>query len=319
MRKRVIVWTSIFTSIISAVATIFGFFLTNKLMYMKKKEDDFIYNRELTSKRFDEAWYTAVNKLERWIPSKNGYSLKAIFIEPLETSNYVIICHGVTENKINSLRFVRMFERLGFNSVVYDHRRHGDSGGKTTSFGYYEKMDLQAIVEAVRERAGENAVIGIHGESMGAATTLLYAGSIVDDADFYISDCAFSNFEEQVYHIMTQTTPLRSSLAIRFANFFLKFRDGYTLNLVSPIDVVDKIEKPVLFIHSLEDDFILPKMTEDLYEKKRGPKMLKLFDIGAHAKSFNENSKEYEEIVSDFLKQYDLLGEENPIQTFTNN
>ena len=67
MRKRVIVWTSIFTSIISAVATIFGFFLTNKLMYMKKKEDDFIYNRELTSKRFDEAWYTAVNKLERWI------------------------------------------------------------------------------------------------------------------------------------------------------------------------------------------------------------------------------------------------------------
>lgn len=276
-------------------------------MYMKKKENDFILNREITSKRLDEAWFNAVNKTEQWVESKNGYSLKAIFVEPLETNNYVVICHGVTENKINSLRFVRMFERLGFNSVVYDHRRHGDSGGKTTSFGFYEKVDLQSIVEAVRERAGKDAVLGIHGESMGAATTLLYAGSIIDDADFYISDCAFSDFEQQVYHIMTQTTPLRTSLAIRFANLFLKLRDGYTLNLVSPIDVIDKIEKPVLFIHSLQDDFILPKMTEDLYEKKQGPKTLKLFDIGEHAKSFNENSKEYEQVVADFLQENGLL------------
>ena len=307
MKKRVIIWTSIFTSVLTAIATFFGFFVTNRLMYMKKKENDFILNREITSKRLDEAWFNAVNKTERWIESKNGYSLKAIFIEPLETKNYVVICHGVTENKINSLRFVRMFERLGFNSVVYDHRRHGDSGGKTTSFGFYEKIDLQSVVEAVRDKAGRDAVLGIHGESMGAATTLLYAGSIIDDADFYISDCAFSDFEQQVYHIMTQSTPLRTSLAIRFANLFLKLRDGYTLNLVSPIDVIDKIEKPVLFIHSLQDDFILPKMTEDLYEKKQGPKTLKMFDIGEHAKSFNENSKEYEQVVADFLQENDLL------------
>ncbi|MCZ8532250.1 alpha/beta hydrolase [Psychrobacillus psychrodurans] len=307
MKRRVIIWTSIFTSVLTAMATFFGFFVTNRLMYMKKKENDFILNREITSKRLDEAWFNAVNKTEQWVESKNGYSLKAIFVEPLETNNYVVICHGVTENKINSLRFVRMFERLGFNCVVYDHRRHGDSGGKTTSFGFYEKVDLQSIVEAVRERAGKDAVLGIHGESMGAATTLLYAGSIIDDADFYISDCAFSDFEQQVYHIMTQTTPLRTSLAIRFANLFLKLRDGYTLNLVSPIDVIDKIEKPVLFIHSLQDDFILPKMTEDLYEKKQGPKTLKLFDIGEHAKSFNENSKEYEQVVADFLQENGLL------------
>ncbi|WP_313891056.1 alpha/beta hydrolase [Psychrobacillus sp.] len=307
MKKRVIIWTSVLTSVLTASTTVLGYVFTNKLMYMKKKEDDFILNREITSKRLDEVWFNEVNKTEKWIESKNGYSLKAIFVEPLETKNYVIICHGVTENKINSLRFVRMFERLGFNSVVYDHRRHGDSGGKTTSFGFYEKIDLQAVVEAVRARVGEDAVLGIHGESMGAATTLLYAGSIKDDANFYISDCAFSNFEEQVYNIMRQTTPLRSSLAIRFASLFLKMRDGYTFNLVSPIEVVDKIEKPILFIHSLQDDFILPKMTEALYEKKIGPKTLKLFDIGAHAKSFNENSEEYEQVVADFLLENKLL------------
>ena len=45
-----------------------------------------------------------------------------------------------------------------FNSVIYDHRRHGDSGGKTTSFGYYEKIDLQAIVDKIREEIGEEAI-----------------------------------------------------------------------------------------------------------------------------------------------------------------
>lgn len=307
MRKRVIVWTSIVTSLLTALTTLLGFIATNRLMYIKRKEPDFILNREISEKRLDQAWYDAIKKEEVWIDSKNGYQLKSIFIQPHDTKNYVIICHGVTENKINSLRFVRMFERLGFNSVIYDHRRHGDSGGKTTSFGYYEKMDLESVVDALRERVGDGGIIGIHGESMGAATTLLYAGSIRDDADFYISDCAFSDFEKQVHHVMMQTIPIKSMLTVRLANMFMKLRDGYTFRMVSPIDVVDHIEKPVLFIHSWPDEFILPYMAQDLYDKKQGAKELKMFDKGAHAKSINENPDEYEQTVLDFLTKYELF------------
>ncbi|MFC4354521.1 alpha/beta hydrolase [Chryseomicrobium palamuruense] len=307
MRKRVIIWTSVVTSLLTALTTLLGFVATNRLMYIKRKETDFILNREISEKRLDQAWYDAIKKEDVWIESKNGYQLKSIFIQPHDTKNYVIICHGVTENKVNSLRFVRMFERLGFNSVIYDHRRHGDSGGKTTSFGYYEKMDLESVVDALRDRVGEGGVIGIHGESMGAATTLLYAGSIRDDADFYISDCAFSDFEKQVHHVMMQTIPIKSMLTVRLANMFMKLRDGYTFRMVSPIDVVDQIEKPVLFIHSWPDEFILPYMAQELYDKKQGAKELKMFDKGAHAKSINENPEEYEETVHDFLTKYDLF------------
>lgn len=306
MRKRVIIWTSVVTSLLTALTTLIGFVATNRLMYIKKKEPEFILNREISEKRLDQAWYDAIKKEEVWIESKNGYQLKSIFIQPHDTKNYVIICHGVTENKVNSLRFVRMFERLGFNSVIYDHRRHGDSGGKTTSFGYYEKMDLESVVDALRDRVGEGGVIGIHGESMGAATTLLYAGSIRDDADFYISDCAFSDFEKQVHHVMMQSIPIKSMLTVRLANMFMKLRDGYTFRMVSPIDVVDHIEKPVLFIHSWPDEFILPYMAQELYDKKQGAKELKMFDKGAHAKSINENPEEYELTVHDFLTKYEL-------------
>jgi fermentation-respiration switch protein FrsA (DUF1100 family) len=307
MKRRILWITSILWSILTASAAIFGFVFTNRLMYLKKKDDAFILDREITAKRFDEVWFNTVNKTEKWIDSPNGYPIKAIFLEALDTKNFVVICHGVTENKINSVKYARLFERLGFNSVVYDHRRHGDSGGKTTSFGHYEKMDLQAVVKAVHDYAGENAIIGIHGESMGAATTILYAGSVEDHAHFYIADCAFSDFTDQLLYLMKKETPLRTRYAIKLADVFLRVRDGYSMKLVSPREAVKHIEKPVLFIHSLPDDFILPEMTKELYELKNGPKQLKLFENGPHAQSFNQNPEEYEKTVADFLYTHELL------------
>lgn len=305
--KKKLLWTSaIVSSILTAVAAIAGFIASNRLMYVKKKDEQLILERETSAKRYDEVWYANVPKTEQWIESENGYPIKAIFLEPHDTNRYVIICHGVTETKVNSFKFARMFERLGFNSVVYDHRRHGDSGGKTTSFGHFEKIDLKAVVKALKLHVGKDLFYGIHGESMGAATTLLYAG-MEDTADFYISDCAYSDIYEQVLHVMKTTTPLRTTLALRLASLFMKMRDGYSISTVSPREIIKNIEKPVLFIHSANDDFVLPKMSEELYALKQGPKEFKLFAEGAHAQSFNKNPEEYEETVAAFLMNYGLL------------
>lgn len=200
------------------------------------------------------------------------------------------------------MKYARMFERLGFNAVVYDHRRHGDSEGKTTSYGHYEKFDLQAMVQAVRETIGNDALLGIHGESMGAATTILYAGSLESNADFYISDCAFSNFPDLLTSIFKDS--LIPKYTIPFANVFLRLRDGYSLSEVNPLKAVIDIEKPVLFIHSAPDTFIPADMSKQLYEAKKGSKMLKIFEKGAHAKSFNESPLEYEQTVAKFLHDY---------------
>ena len=304
MKRRFLYITGIIGSIYSAILTVLGFYAANRLMFMKVKDHDLIVKREIIAKRFDEHWYETVRKEDFWVDSPNNYQLRAVFLQPLETTRTVIICHGVTENKINSIKYARLFERLGFNSVIYDHRRHGDSGGKTTSFGFYEKIDLNAVVSTVRDRIGKRALLGIHGESMGAATTILYAGEFEEEADFYIVDCPFSDFTEQILHILRTSTPLRSSMTLRAANLFLKIRDGYTTSLVSPRQVIKSIKKPMLFIHSMEDDFILPEMTKELYELKEDNKMMKLFDKGAHAKSFNENPEEYEKEVSHFLHRF---------------
>ena len=306
MHKKVLFFSSIATTLVASATALSGYLLSNKLMYIKQKDPAFILERETKAKRFDKAWFDTCPKETISIESKNGYTLSGIFLKPLTTNDTIIICHGVTENKFNSIKYARMFHNLGFNTVVYDHRRHGETGGKTTSYGYYEKLDLQQIVTYVREQIGPHAKLGIHGESMGAATTLLYAGDVADEADFYIADSAFSDFRQLLYCIMKNSIAIELKLAVYVTDLLLRLRDGYTSKRISPIAVTPNIVKPVLFIHNKLDTFIPASMSEDLFAAKTGDKMLHLFDVGDHTQAYNETPDEYEKVVSEFLQRYVL-------------
>jgi uncharacterized protein len=280
-----------------------GVYFSNRIMYMKKKEEDFIQNREITAKRLDMKRFAELPKSEITITSPSGYGLKCLFIEPNKTDKWIIISHGVTENKINSIKYMNIFLKRGFNAVIYDHRRHGESGGKTSSYGHYEKFDLKAVVDELKSRKGPGITIGIHGESMGAATLLLYAGMLEDACDFYIADCPFSDFEDQLKHQIKKEVKLPPWTILPIGRAFIKIRDGYWTSEVSPISVIKNIKKPILFIHSLPDTFIPADMTKKLYQEKTGPKQLYLAPYGVHAQSYNENSQEYQEAIDQFLKE----------------
>ncbi len=291
---------------IGTIITLFvslGLFFTNKVMFIKKKSDEDIFNREVGEGRFTLDEYNTLPKSNISIPSKFGYSIHGWFVKSTNQKKFMIICHGVTMNKINSIKYMKLFLNRDWNVILYDHRRHGESGGRTTSYGHYEKFDLQAVVNWVKREFGEDILLGIHGESMGAVTTLLYAGMVEDGADFYIADCPFSDFKEQLRYRLKEEYRLPSFFVLPISNFILKLRDGYRIEDVSPISVITKIKSPILFIHSEKDDYILPEMTKELYKVKPGPKKLFLAKNGKHAYSFGDNKEDYEAAVDEFLKE----------------
>jgi len=279
-------------------------YFTNRLMYMKKKDEDLILQREKEAGRYNPDEFESLPKRDVDIPSPFGYMIKAVLVEPHETNRYIIISHGVTETKINSIKYANLFLERGFNALIYDHRRHGESGGKTTSFGHYEKFDLKTVVDWLKKEKGPELELGIHGESMGAATMLLYAGLLEDGADFYIADCPFSDFKEQLAYLIKKDFKLIPELLLPVGDALLRLRDKYSIRNVSPISVIENIKHPVLFIHSRKDDFILPSMSKDLFEHKKGPKMLYIAENGRHAQSFNENRADYERVIDEFLQKY---------------
>lgn len=283
-----------------------GFYLSQRILHIAKKAEESITERETTAGRFDASVYKQLPKEEVWVTSTDGTRLKSVFITPYPGKPYVIFCHGVTEHKINSVKYMNLFLKRGFNAVIFDHRRHGESEGTVTSYGHFEKEDLKAVVDELLQREGPGARFGIHGESMGAVTLLLYAGTVEDKASFYVADCPFSDFREQVRHQIKRELGFSPPFFMTIAEWAVWLRGRYKLAELSPLEAVESIQKPVLFIHSKEDDFILPNMTEALFQAKSGPKQLFMAENGGHAQSYNENPDDYERALDQFLSEFNL-------------
>ncbi|RSK27728.1 alpha/beta hydrolase [Bacillus sp. HMF5848] len=283
-----------------------GLYVTNQMKYIAKKPDEEIINREITDGHFSKDELTHLAKTDVKIQSPYGYNLNGWFFEQPYSNHYIVICHGVTVNNYNSIKYAKLFHKKGWNVLTYEHRRHGKSGGDTTTYGYYEKNDLKAVMDWVKKKAGDESVIGIHGESMGAATMLLYAGTIEDGADFYIADCPYSSFDEQLAFRLKVEHNIPRQLVMPFAKLALTVREGYSFKDISPIQYIENIESPILFITSETDDYIPPQMTINLYKRKKGAKAIVLMPNGLHAMSLTNNREQYEEVIDDFFAEHNM-------------
>lgn len=244
------------------------------------------------------------------IKSPYMYDINVLEIPKKGSRKWVILLHGVTVTHRYMMDLAYFYNSLGFNVLAWDSRNHGDTGGSDITYGYYEKYDLKAVVDFIRNR--EEAVntpditLGLHGISMGASILLAYAAFVRDDCDFYVADCPYSDFRKQVGDVSQRTLKLPDFImkAIMFfttvfSRMFFKY-DMKNLNIASKID---KVYNPVMFVNCRDDDYIDPAMTEELYAKCASEsKELLLFDEGGHAGAYPLHRKEYEEAVKKFLK-----------------
>lgn len=218
-----------------------------------------------------------------------------------EIKKVAIVCHGHTWNRINSYKYARIFYDLGYSLVLYDHAYFGLSDGKYTTLGYYECHDLSAVCDMVRDRFGKNAIIALHGESMGAATVLGVLG-LRNDITMVVADCPFSNTMKYYREVCLESTHLPGFPIVDFANAMSKRRYGYDFTKYNPIDSVATSNTPICFIHGKADKFIYPKHSEDMYKVcKNSLSELHLVDGAGHARSHVTDPQGYRKIVAEFV------------------
>jgi alpha-beta hydrolase superfamily lysophospholipase len=213
-----------------------------------------------------------------------------------------ILCHGLGYAKYSGIKYAKMFFRLGYRVIIYDHRNHGYSGKAHTSMGFYEKYDLKKLVDWCYKRYGENCTIVTHGESMGAATVLMHLG-IDHRVDYAIADCAYSDLTQLLCHQLKQYYHLPCFL-IPIESFLTYLRAGFWYNEVSPIRVARYSMTPVLFIHGKIDNLVPADMTRQMYHNKKRNKAMYLVAGAKHAGSYCKNKEGYEKVVELFLKRY---------------
>ncbi|MGM0508679.1 MAG: alpha/beta hydrolase [Fusobacteriota bacterium] len=270
-----------------------GYYFSEKILKIRRRTSEEVYAMELENNSFLHEDFQMIEKEKIRIQSEEGYEIDGYYISlNNKEKRTIIFSHGVGVSKYISVKYMNIFLNRGWNVLIYDHRSHGDTPGKYVTYGYYEKYDLKKIVDWAKNRVGKDIILGIHGESMGAAIAIQYAG-MEDGADFYILDCPYSDFREQVKYRLKEDYKLPAFLIVDIANLFLKLRAKFRLEDIKPIDFVKNINSPAFFIHAMEDSYIKKDMTEILYENKPGYKKLYLAENGGHAEAYAENKEEY--------------------------
>ncbi len=254
-----------------------------------------------------KAWVKIIQKNYVKINSPYKYKINALEIKNNNKDRWIILLHGVTLNHKSVLDLAYMYSIRGFNTFLWDSRNHGESEGENISYGYYEKYDLQVVVDYLRKNHGDNIKIGMHGISMGAGILLSYASGVRDDCRFYIADCPYSNFYNQAFTVAKKTIKMPRFIIrpiMFFAKIFIKRLFKFDLAKIDIAGKIHKIKNPVLFINCRDDDYIDPKMTEELYNKCNSDhKRIIWFDEGGHGGAFTKNRTEYIDGIEKFLEE----------------
>jgi fermentation-respiration switch protein FrsA (DUF1100 family) len=283
-----------------------GFYFSRKVIYIPLKKIEKILEYESQDPSFDMEWYERLNKEDVSVSSPFGYTISGTFIRNDKSDGRtVIFCHGVTVSRMSMIKYTSMYYKRGWNLFLYDHRRHGKSGGKTTTYGYFEKHDLKAVVDYIRNKAGDSAIIGIHGVSMGAATLLQYAG-MEDKADFYIADCPYSNLWELLAYLLKRDYHLPPFPLMQIADLFIRLQAKFGIKSVNPYSDTKNINNPVLFIHGEADYYVPASMSVEMRKAKKGPGELYIVPGAGHAEAMREDPKAYENAIFSFLEKAEI-------------
>jgi|GEM_PF-76695 len=283
--------------------------------------DQEIFEKVVNAKEYDEEYYRSLDHEELLIPSENGYNVHAILYKN-NSNRFVVYTHGVRWNHMGGYKFMELYYSLcGFNVLIYDCRRHGKTGGKDITWGYYEKYDVKACVNYLYDTYGDDIIIGVHGESVGASATIEYLG--IEDQKpirFIIEEGGFSDINKLFSKVIKQVLKTRGKIILFIANILSKLKKGYYFSDISPEKVISKIETPMLFIHGDADDLVPLSMAVDLYNKKKeGYKELYVVKGGKHSKSYYADAKGFMCTIIKFLINIKILNQDFEHYDFLHN
>jgi alpha-beta hydrolase superfamily lysophospholipase len=181
--------------------------------------------------------------------------LRGWFIESPGARATIVLVHDVEGTRADDeqglLALQRDYVRRGFNVFSFDLRGHGESTGRRDGLGAAERLDVQAAVAYARRRTGRLPIL-LHGFGLGASLSIAVAARGIDVAAV-IADSPFTSMRA---YLRLRSSRVPAHL-FRLACVFSRRLFNANPNELRPIDVVDRVDVPVLFVHA-EGDPVVP-------------------------------------------------------------
>ena len=240
---------------------------------------------------------------EDWtLESFDGLKLHARKFSPAESSNrWAILVHGYGRDSTFAYDYAEEYLKRGWNVLIPDLRAAGESEGQFITMGALESRDVFDWEEKVVSENPDAKII-LHGVSMGAATVMLTAALEPKNLYAVVEDCGFTSAYEMFTSQLEKIFGLPEYPVMPFANFVCKIKTGIKISDAAPIDVIDKIKVPILFIHGDADKLIPIEMMERLFDKAVVLKEKFIVAGAGHADAKPKNPAAYFNRVFKFLE-----------------
>lgn len=168
----------------------------------------------------------------------------------------MVLLHGIGSCKEALLPFADTLARHGYNSILYDSRAQGESGGTNCTFGYYEKYDVLAYIHAAQNRFGHIGPIGIFGSSMGAAVAI-QAMALDHGIRCGIVESPFATLRQVIYQYWKRMFLLPLRFIPNEALDVSEKIAHFSADSVRPEESAKLITQPVMVVHG-DDDKRIP-------------------------------------------------------------
>jgi len=217
------------------------------------------------------------------IKNKRGLTLECSHFEPVnriaKELPCVIYLHGNCSSRIEALQTVDVLLPSNITMFCFDFSGCGLSEGEYISLGWYERDDVEAVIDYLR-KSGNVSTIGVWGRSMGAVSAIMHAdrdpsiGGMVLDSPF--SDLRL--LAEELVKNNSKIPKLIVSGAMALIRSTIKTKAKFDINNLVPMNHVEAGFVPALFVAAKSDAFIDQHHAKDLYEKYGGDKNIILVE-----------------------------------------
>ncbi len=304
-------------AIISVLGVIFLFFIMLYVMYYiafgspHKKQNDY-YNLPLgggftelgekTIKLIDTLVKEPFEEIK--IKSFDNLTLYGRYYHKKDDAPIILGFHGYRGTSIRDMCGSAEMGRITQSNVLLvDQRAHGESDGKTITFGLKEKYDVLSWVNYLVNRFGEDVKIVLNGVSMGATTVLMATGlDLPSNVKGIIADCPFSSPKKILKKVIGQELKMSVKIFYPLLSLSARIFGGMNVNDGSCVDSVKNAKVPILLIHGESDTFVPCSMSEEISKSSDKIKFV-TFPNAEHAMSYMTDKKRYHKEVIEFINK----------------
>lgn len=231
--------------------------------------------------------------------ASDGTELHGWWVPRDSARGSVVMVHGLNRSRVEMVRRVAFVHAAGWNAMLLDLRQHGASGGRATTFGVKEKLDVEAAAGLARERSPGPVVLW--GVSLGGASVVLAAADDPAVAGV-ICDSSYRSLDDTVRHHLRLFRGFRWWLRLvpswptaDLAIFWMGRRGDFDPAGANIVGAAAKLHgRPALFVAN-SDDRRMPKEIAFELQAAAGPTASVLIVPGqSHGGAWRDGTAAYE-------------------------